>query len=158
MKLHELKSKKQIKPKKRIGRGGKRGTFSGRGTKGQKSRAGRRIRKSGRDLILRLPKKRGFRNKPKSDKPAILNLSEIESKLKDVLKDKKIIDRAVLMEFNLIPSGHRGEIKILGKGNSIAGVIFKGLKISKSAKIKIEKANGQILVADPKKAVKAKAK
>ena len=144
MKLHELKSKKQIKPKKRIGRGGKRGTFSGRGTKGQKSRAGRRIRKSERDLILRLPKKRGFRNKPKSPKPVILNLGELSAKLKSVWKDVKVIDRSVLDKFNLIPSGYKGTIKILGNGDSTSGLSFKGLKISKSAKIKIEKAGGQI--------------
>ncbi|MEK7341913.1 MAG: uL15 family ribosomal protein, partial [Candidatus Binatota bacterium] len=32
------------KKRKRVGRGGKRGTYSGRGSKGQKSRAGARIR------------------------------------------------------------------------------------------------------------------
>lgn len=147
MKLHELKSRKQIKPKKRIGRGGKRGTFSGRGTKGQKSRAGRRIRKSERDLILRLPKKRGFRNKPKSPKPVILNLRELNSKLKNTAQEMaavKIIDRIFLEKLNLIPSGYRGEIKILGSGDSIAGLTFKGLKFSKSAKAKVEKSGNQV--------------
>ena len=158
MKLHELKSKSLIKPKKRVGRGGKRGTTSGRGTKGQKSRSGRRIRKSERDLILRLPKRRGFRNKPKSDKPAVLNLGELSGKLKTVLKDIKVLDRAILEQFNLIPSGYRGVIKILGNGDAISGLSFKGIKISESAKIKIEKAGGQILAADAKKAKKAKAK
>lgn len=41
MQLHELKPKHKAKKKKRVGRGGKRGTFSGRGVKGQKARAGR---------------------------------------------------------------------------------------------------------------------
>ncbi|MEK7138500.1 MAG: 50S ribosomal protein L15 [Patescibacteria group bacterium] len=140
MKLHELKSKKQIKPKKRVGRGGKRGTTSGRGTKGQKSRSGRRIRKSERDLILRLPKKRGFRNKIKSPKPITLNLEKISAKLKDV----KVVDRATLEQFNLIPSGYRGVIKVLGNGNATPGSSFKGIKISESAKMKIEKAGGHI--------------
>ena len=40
MQLHELKPTIRKKNKKRVGRGGKRGTYSGKGLKGQKSRAG----------------------------------------------------------------------------------------------------------------------
>lgn len=65
MQLHELQPLHANKEEKRIGRGGKRGTTSGRGTKGQMSRAGRRVRPAQRDLIQRLPKLRGFANKPK---------------------------------------------------------------------------------------------
>lgn len=43
MQLHDLKPFSRSKQKKRVGRGGKRGTYSGRGSKGQKSRAGTRI-------------------------------------------------------------------------------------------------------------------
>ncbi len=68
MQLHELKPNYSNKKGKRVGRGGKRGTTSGHGTKGQKSRAGHRIRPAERDLIQRLPKLRGFRNKPKRKK------------------------------------------------------------------------------------------
>jgi len=62
MQLHELKPDHKNKTKKRIGRGGKRGTFSGKGVKGQKSRAGRKIRPGTRDLIQQIPKLRGARN------------------------------------------------------------------------------------------------
>jgi len=62
MQLHELKPTIQNKSKKRIGRGGKRGTYSGRGMKGQKSRAGRKIRPAIRDLMQRTPKLRGAKN------------------------------------------------------------------------------------------------
>jgi large subunit ribosomal protein L15 len=65
MQLHELKPFHPNKKQRRVGRGGKRGTTSGRGTKGQKARAGHRIRPAERDLIQRLPKLRGFKNKPK---------------------------------------------------------------------------------------------
>lgn len=68
MQLHELQPFHATKTEKRIGRGGKRGTTSGRGTKGQKARAGHRIRPAERDLIQQLPKKRGFANKPKGKK------------------------------------------------------------------------------------------
>ena len=63
MQIHELRQKTKSRAKTRVGRGGKRGTFSGRGTKGQKARAGRRIRPAERDLIQRLPKLRGLKNK-----------------------------------------------------------------------------------------------
>lgn len=65
MQLHELQSLHPNKKEKRVGRGGKRGTYSGRGVKGQSSRAGHRIRPAERDLIQRMPKLRGFANKPK---------------------------------------------------------------------------------------------
>jgi ribosomal protein L15 len=63
MQLHEVQPIHKNKSKKRIGRGGKRGTYSGRGMKGQKSRAGRKIRPSVRDLIQRTPKLRGTGDK-----------------------------------------------------------------------------------------------
>lgn len=63
MQLHTLQPLHALKDKKRIGRGGKRGTYSGRGQKGQRSRAGRKIRPALRDLIQRLPKLRGAGNK-----------------------------------------------------------------------------------------------
>ncbi|MDP3953367.1 MAG: hypothetical protein Q8P99_00890 [bacterium] len=62
MQLHELQPKHKNKTKKRIGRGGKRGTFSGKGVKGQKSRAGRKLRPGTRDLMQQTPKLRGARN------------------------------------------------------------------------------------------------
>ena len=66
MQLHELRPKHKIKKRKRIGRGGKRGTYSGRGMKGQKSRAGARFEPIIRGLIKRYPKLRGYKFKPKT--------------------------------------------------------------------------------------------
>lgn len=57
MQIHQIKPKIRKEPKKRVGRGGKRGTYSGRGSKGQKARAGHRIRPYLRDVIKKLPKK-----------------------------------------------------------------------------------------------------
>jgi len=62
MQLHEVRPVTINKSKKRVGRGGKRGTYSGRGIKGQKSRAGRKIRPAIRDLMQRTPKLRGSKN------------------------------------------------------------------------------------------------
>jgi len=63
MLIHELQPEHPGRDKKRIARGGKRGTYSGRGHKGQKSRSGRNIRPAERDIILRLPKLRGNRSR-----------------------------------------------------------------------------------------------
>ncbi len=62
MQLHELKPNHPRTAEKRVGRGGKRGTFSGKGTKGQHARAGHKIRPAERDFIQRLPKMRGVGN------------------------------------------------------------------------------------------------
>ncbi len=66
MQLHELQPITKSKSKKRVGRGGKRGTYSGKGMKGQKSRAGRKIRPAVRDLMQRTPKLRGARNRKRN--------------------------------------------------------------------------------------------
>ena len=78
MQLHEVTPIHKNKSKKRIGRGGKRGTYSGRGMKGQKSRSGHKIRPAIRDLMQRTPKLRGS-----SDKPAHYR------KIKKIRKEKK---------------------------------------------------------------------
>jgi len=64
MQLHELQPTYPNKGRRRIGRGFTRGHKSGKGQKGQKSRAGHSIRPAERDLIQRMPKLRGFKNKP----------------------------------------------------------------------------------------------
>ena len=61
--LHKLEANPNKTSKKRIGRGGKRGTYSGKGVKGQKSRAGKKIRPAVRDLMNQTPKLRGVKNK-----------------------------------------------------------------------------------------------
>lgn len=85
MQINELKLKRKRKPKKIIGRGGKRGTYSGKGIKGQKSRSGVSIKplfEGGRSsLIGRLKKIRGFKSKrlPKNE----VKLSQIEKNFSD---------------------------------------------------------------------------
>ncbi len=147
MKLHQLKKSSGKKPKTRVGRGGKRGTFAGRGTKGQRSRAGRRIRKAERDLILRLPKKRGFRNKPKSDKPKVISLAQLFIALKPLLEKETgafSVTRDILKQLRLIPNSYRGEIKILSEGEINKPLKLVSFKVSKNVRIKIEKAGGSI--------------
>ncbi|GAH50871.1 unnamed protein product, partial [marine sediment metagenome] len=84
MQLHQLKPKHKLKKPKRVGRGGKRGTYSGRGLKGQRSRAGRKFKPAIRGLIKRYPKLRGYRFKSKvksqKSKIVILNLEILEKR------------------------------------------------------------------------------
>ncbi|HEY4495498.1 MAG TPA: uL15 family ribosomal protein, partial [Candidatus Paceibacterota bacterium] len=68
MQLHQLQRNKKARKGIRVGRGGKRGKTSGRGTKGQKARAGHRIRPEIRDAIKKLPKRRGYRFNPIGEK------------------------------------------------------------------------------------------
>ncbi len=66
MQFHNLKSKTKRKSSKRVGRGQSSGSgkTSGRGTKGQNARAGRKKRPEMRDVIKRMPKLRGRGNSP----------------------------------------------------------------------------------------------
>ncbi|MCL4437579.1 uL15 family ribosomal protein [Patescibacteria group bacterium] len=137
MEIHKLKIRSAYRNKKRVGRGGKRGTTSGRGQKGQKSRAGHRIRPAVRDTINRLPKLRGFANKIKRPKPIILNLDKIG-------KLNGEISPASLKAAGLISKKYRGAIKILGKGDG-KNLQIKGIRLSKSAENKIQKAGGGII-------------
>lgn len=134
MRLHEFQ-KGSKKGKRRVGRGGKRGTTSGRGTKGQKSRAGRVIRPAERDLILRIPKKRGFRNKPLSERARVISLEEL-------IKIQGPVTAESLLRSGMIRRGERA--KILGNGAITRPIEVSGVPVSKSAKMKIEKAGGRV--------------
>jgi large subunit ribosomal protein L15 len=147
MKLHALKSIK--KRSQRIGRSGKRGSYSGRGVKGQKSRSGRRLRPAERDLIMRLPKLRGFRNKPKTDTVVVFNLGALAVRFKSLAGGSGPfeINREVLRGAHLIKKDFKGVIKLLGTGTIAFPISVKGLRVSKSAKMKIEKAGGTVATA-----------
>ncbi len=139
MKLHSLTPIRKQNPQ-RIGRGGKRGTTSGRGQKGQKSRSGHRIRPAERDLILKLPKKRGFRNKPKKDAVTVFNLKTLEKLKTFAGKEPLVITMELLKTANLLGKNFTGEVKILGVGEvTFPFSVADGITVSKSAKEKIEK-------------------
>lgn len=145
MQLHQFMGNPN-KIRRRIGRGGKRGSYSGRGVKGQKSRAGRRIRPAERDLIMRLPKLRGFANKPKSDKPYVFNLKDLSKEIKTHAESGKpfVVDKDFLKEIGLLPMRYKGDVKILGVGEIGLPVKIRGIKLSKSAKMKIEKTSPKL--------------
>ncbi len=142
MQLHQIKFK--LKDKKRIGRGGKKGNYSGGGMKGQKARAGRKIRPALRDYILKWPKLRGTGNIKLEKKVFEVNLNNIEEKFNpgekvsvETLKIKKILK---------IPKSIKNfQVKILGKGSLTKPLIFdKSLIFSSQALEKIYQSNSKI--------------
>lgn len=139
MQLHQLRPKHQTKNKKRIARGGKRGTYSGRGQKGQKSRAGAKIRPAERDLIMRIPKRRGFKNKPLTPKAWIINVGELEKKF----DNSQAITKKFLQEKGFIRELNQ-RVKILSEGEVKKPFKIEGLELSKKAKEKILAAGGTI--------------
>ncbi|MEK7177139.1 MAG: hypothetical protein AAB719_02505 [Patescibacteria group bacterium] len=85
MQFHNLRSKTKRKRSRQVGRGGTRGKTSGRGTKGQNARAGRKKRPELRDIIKRVPKLRGRgKSSLKSFQPRFKG-----AELKAFLKEKK---------------------------------------------------------------------
>ncbi len=148
MQIHELKPKTPRKAKKVVGRGGKRGKTSGRGTKGQKARAGHRIRPMLRDAIKKLPKLRGesvaprhlFRTAP--DFSVVLNLSV----LNDAFASGERVSPKLLLAKGLIKkNGNKiPSVKILGSGELDKKLTIRGCDFSQSVKEKVEKAGGTI--------------
>lgn len=142
MQLHHLTGTAHKRPK-RVGRGvgSHRGTYSGRGVKGQKARAGARIRpgfEGGQTpLYARLPKKRGFRSiHPKA---AVVNVGALAR----AFPQGGTVDRRALQTAGLIPAG-APRVKILGEGEIGVALTVKGLPMSLSAQEKITRAGGRV--------------
>ncbi|KKR84724.1 MAG: 50S ribosomal protein L15 [Candidatus Uhrbacteria bacterium GW2011_GWF2_41_16] len=141
--LHTIKpapgSKRQSK---RVGRGlGSRGSYSGRGVKGQRARSGGRSGlqlKGLRSLMLKLPKQRGFRSL--NEKPSVINVQILDQNFTDgeIVQPKSLLSKGLV---DRIDAG----VKILGAGELKHKIIVKGCTISASAKEKIEKVGGSVL-------------
>lgn len=141
MQAHQLTKTKKVR--RRIGRGGKRGTFSGRGTKGQKARSGRRIRPQVRDIIKKMHKRRGYSFKSFYKKPYVINIGDIDKKFNPPAggADKITITLELLISSGLVKAkkGERFKIKILGKGRTEKKFSFhKDLLLSDSVKKYVE--------------------
>ena len=141
MQIHDLKVKIQ-KKKRRIGRGGKKGTYSGRGMNGQKSRSGANVNpifEGGRStLIEHLPKIRGFKShRPKNQ---VVDLGHLEKHFADgdIVNPQSLLAKKIVDNMKVT-------IKILGDGELSKKLTVEKCLVSKVAKEKIEKAGGKIL-------------
>ena len=140
----------KVKDKKiRVGRGigSGKGKTSGRGVKGQKSRSGVAIKsfEGGQMPLYRRLPKRGF-NPIKKDKIAKINVEKIQMLLekKIINKDEKL-DLKILIKKNILNKSYK-KIKILGSGNITTKLDIEADFTSKSAKDKIEKNGGKLIL------------
>ena len=140
----------QVKDKKiRVGRGigSGKGKTSGRGVKGQKSRSGVAIKsfEGGQMPLYRRLPKRGF-NPIKKDKIAKINVEKIQMLLekKIINKDEKL-DLKILIKKNILNKSYK-KIKILGSGDIKTKLDIVADFSSKSAKDKIEKIGGKLII------------
>lgn len=142
MQLNLLQRTRANKSEKRVGRGGGRGKTSGRGTKGQKARAGHRIRPDVREKVKKLPKLRGYQFKSIQTKPLVLNVAALEKTFAagDTVNPRVLIERGLLD----VRKGTLPSVKILGDGELSKKLTISGCVVSGSAKEKIEKAGGTI--------------
>ncbi len=142
MQLHELKPTNKLKKGKRIGRGGKRGTYSGRGIKGQKSRAGRKFKPAIRELIKKYPKLRGYKFYSLPRFCLGVNLGTLENKFKsgETVNPRILLERKIIRRIK----GRLPEVKILSRGKLTKSLNIEGCQISKRAKEIIEAAKGSV--------------
>ena len=131
------------KDKKRVGRGdgSRKGSFSGRGCKGQKSRAGFRMKpgfEGGQlPIIKRLPSQRGFTNIFKTEYD-VVNVGQLS-----VFEAGTEVDIVKLMTVGLVKTGQK-PVKILGEGEIDHPLTVKAEKFSATARSKIEAVGGKI--------------
>jgi large subunit ribosomal protein L15 len=139
--LHTIKPARGAKTKKiRIGRGGKRGSYSGKGQKGQRARSGGRhnLKRLGmRQLMEQTPKLRGFKSMYK--KPATVNLRDLSHKF----KDGEVVTPEILLAKRMVSTVRHG-VKILGKGEIKIKLNISGCAVSASVKEVVEKNGGTI--------------
>ena len=142
MQLHELQPNKR-KSKKRKGRGKKHGMYSGRGIKGQKARAGKKLQPAIRRFVKRYPKKRGYRFKSLKNKPEIVNVGQ----LNQIFKDGEKVNPAILVEKGILRKTARKlpSVKVLGNGQINRPLTIENCLVSDTAKVKIEKAGGKVM-------------
>lgn len=145
MQRHNIQSNTPRKRSISVGRGGKRGKTSGRGTKGQKARAGHKIRPEMRDVIKKLPKLRGRGvNTLKSIKVSnqVVNVEDIELNF----EEGAIITPSALHKKDLVRQvgGKIPSVKILNTGELTKKFTFDKCLVSKTAALKIQSVGGTI--------------
>ncbi len=140
--LHSIQPQKgATKGKKRIGRGlGSKGTYSGRGVKGQGARSGvSGLQKLGiRQVMLATPKARGF----KSRRPdaQVVNVGDLSKQFAAGAKvSPEILEKKGLIGSAALP------VKILAAGTISIAITLTDCAVSAAAKEKITTAGGVVV-------------
>ncbi len=149
MQLNHLTTNSGSTKKRRVGRGGVRGKTSGRGTKGQKSRAGRKFRPEERDIIKRIPKRRGYGknrgrtvNQGRADAVAIsLALLERTFEAGARVTPRSLVDNGCAVA----RGGKLPRIKIVATGALTKKLTIAGCELSGASKTAIEGAGGVVV-------------
>jgi large subunit ribosomal protein L15 len=147
--LNDIKRPAGIKrPYRRVGRGqsSTRGKQSGRGGKGQTARAGNKRRPELRDIIKKIPKRRGYgKNRGRTVDGTKQDAVAIPLQRLDALFDtgseltyKSFIEKGIVNRRLMRP------IKIVGGGSLSKKLSLKGIPVSASARAAIEKAGGSV--------------
>jgi large subunit ribosomal protein L15 len=150
--LSNLSPAQSRKSRKRVGRGqgSGKGRYSGRGLKGQKSRAGSHKMRAGFEggqmpLAMRLPKLRGSTSKdampvgPFRTETQPVNVRDLERF--DAGSD---VTPELLLAQGLV-SNNRVDIKVLGDGELTKKLTVTAHRFSAGARVKIEKAGGKVV-------------
>ncbi len=148
MQLNSFSPRTKNRKNPPVGRGGKRGKTSGRGGKGQTARAGHKIRPEVRDLIKKLPKRRGYgKNRARTVRgnrviAAPVNLAMLEA----VYQAGETVSPATLLAKGLVrrAKGRAPAVKILGAGVISKSLIVRDCDLSDAAKAAIVAAGGTI--------------
>lgn len=141
--LHNLKTGKK-RNRKRVGRGDSsgKGSYSGRGIKGQRARSGGKSglkkRSLMRQVIKKIPKIGGFKSLKR--KAITITTSALESNF----KDGDTVSLNSLIKKNLITQKYR-RAKIVYKGKISKKLTIKNITVSKKAGEIIKKSGGKIV-------------
>lgn len=147
MRLHTLKPNPGAKHRRKrlgIGESSGKGKTSGKGHKGQKARSGGSIRpgfEGGQMPIFRRLPKRGFNNKDFKTFYGVVNLDTLEK----VFAAGDTITEDTLRKAGLVKGRFDG-IKILGRGEITKSLTIEVDEVSASARGKIEKAGGKVVL------------
>lgn len=141
LQMHDLKPAPGAKKDRtRLGRGeGSKGKTSGRGFKGQTKRYHVRPGFEGGQLPLymRLPKLRGFKN-PFRTEYQVVNIA----RLVELFPEGGEVNAENLVAKGAVRAN--APVKVLGDGETTVAFTLKGVKVSASAKAKIEAAGGTV--------------
>lgn len=148
MQLNTLSPRTKNKKNPPVGRGGKRGKTSGRGGKGQTARAGHKIRPEVRDLIKKIPKRRGYgKNRARTVKVNRIAITAVNlSVLEKMYNAGETVSPASLLARNLVrrAKGRAPVVKILGAGTLSKALVLKKCSVSASARAAILASGGTI--------------
>lgn len=147
MQRNAIKRPRSLSTARRVGRGGRRGKTSGRGMKGAGARAGNKSRPEMRDIIKKIPKRRGYgKNRARTVVPGrtarAVSLAALNAHFADgdTVTPRELVIRGLVRRV----SGKPPRVKVLASGTLAKKLTFSNIEISAPARAAIEGAGGTI--------------